>query len=381
MTRILALDGDTRTALAVVRSLGRAGFEVDVQASHAKPLAEASFFCNKVLESPPPTSDPIGFQEWLLDTVEHYDFCLPLTDCTLELTLQLENEIRELTKLPFVSYDTFLKVNNKSKLLALASAHDIPVPQTLTIAPAQRLDLSSFPFPAVIKGLSGRVKVSGVYQRPPVSYPDTADEAEKLLSSTYREFPVLLQERILGDGYGFFALCSDGGVQTSFAHHRVLEKPPSGGVSVLCESFPKEKLPQAASEALLKDLRWQGVAMLEYKQGVDGKFYLMEINPRFWGSLQLAIDCGVNFPELLFRDREKDSTMERAYPLGKRLRAEFGCLDHALIRIKQEGLGAFFQILFFNALQFFSAPTRLELFRWSDPKPFFRKLQSWLKGK
>jgi protein-tyrosine-phosphatase len=36
--------------------------------------------------------------------------------------------------------------------------------------------------------------------------------------------------------------------------------------------------------------------MVEYKRRPDGSFCLMEINPRLWGSLALAIDTGVNFP-------------------------------------------------------------------------------------
>lgn len=54
------------------------------------------------------------------------------------------------------------------------------------------------------------------------------------------------------------------------------------------------------SRRLLARLNWQGVAMVEYKiDASTGMPYLMEINGRFWGSLQLAIDAGVDFPRLL----------------------------------------------------------------------------------
>ena len=40
--------------------------------------------------------------------------------------------------------------------------------------------------------------------------------------------------------------------------------------------------------------------MVEFKKDArDGKFILMEINPKFWGSLDLSISSGVNFPKLL----------------------------------------------------------------------------------
>ncbi len=40
--------------------------------------------------------------------------------------------------------------------------------------------------------------------------------------------------------------------------------------------------------------------MVEFKADArTGTPYLMEINGRFWGSLQLAIDAGVDFPAIL----------------------------------------------------------------------------------
>jgi predicted ATP-grasp superfamily ATP-dependent carboligase len=41
--------------------------------------------------------------------------------------------------------------------------------------------------------------------------------------------------------------------------------------------------------------------MVEFKKDQrDGRFKLMEINPRFWGSLNLAIQSGVDFPYLFY---------------------------------------------------------------------------------
>ena len=46
-----------------------------------------------------------------------------------------------------------------------------------------------------------------------------------------------------------------------------------------------------ASEQLLGDLAFHGVAMVEFRRTPDGRAALMEVNPRLWGSLQLAIDA------------------------------------------------------------------------------------------
>ena len=74
--------------------------------------------------------------------------------------------------------------------------------------------------------------------------------------------------------------------------------------------------------ALLNALDWFGVAMVEFKLDPrDGIPKLMEVNPRFWGSLALSIEAGVNFPYLLYRmslgERFKPV---HDYEIGKRVR-------------------------------------------------------------
>jgi len=58
----------------------------------------------------------------------------------------------------------------------------------------------------------------------------------------------------------------------------------------------------AHSRRILENLAWRGVAMVEWKQDPKtGEHRLLEINPRFWGSLDLAIRAGVDFPTLYAR--------------------------------------------------------------------------------
>ena len=86
----------------------------------------------------------------------------------------------------------------------------------------------------------------------------------------------------------------------SFAHTRIREKPPTGGVSVYRESVPLRDDVRAYSERILGRFNWSGVAMVEFREDrATGIPYLMEVNGRFWGSLQLAIDAGVDFPAML----------------------------------------------------------------------------------
>ena len=110
-------------------------------------------------------------------------------------------------------------------------------------------------------------------------------------------------------------------VKAAFVHKRLREYPVTGGASTLRESVRHDTL-RDMGEALLKALNWFGVAMVEFKiDPRDGTPRLMEINPRFWGSLALAIEAGVNFPYLLLKMArgEKFKPVER-YETGKKCR-------------------------------------------------------------
>jgi len=121
-----------------------------------------------------------------------------------------------------------------------------------------------------------------------------------------------------------------------FAHRRLREKPPSGGVSVLRESIA---LPQPMTQyalRLLQHVGWHGVAMVEFKVDRDnGTPFLMEVNGRFWGSLQLALDAGVNFPLLLcaLANGNTVNAPTADYRVGVRSRWLLGDLDHLLQRL------------------------------------------------
>src|SRR5690606_28748671 len=83
-----------------------------------------------------------------------------------------------------------------------------------------------------------------------------------------------------------------------FQHERLHEWPPEGGVSTLCRSVPLERHQEqmAKSVALLVSLGWSGPAMVEYRYDPGrGRYVLMEINGRFWGSQPLAYHCGAHF--------------------------------------------------------------------------------------
>jgi hypothetical protein len=84
-------------------------------------------------------------------------------------------------------------------------------------------------------------------------------------------------------------------------HKRLREYPPSGGPSTAAASYYSPRLEELGVK-LLSALKWNGVAMVEFKFDIHRQdFVLMEINGKFWGSLELALRSGVNFGSDLIR--------------------------------------------------------------------------------
>src|SRR6202000_289676 len=98
---------------------------------------------------------------------------------------------------------------------------------------------------------------------------------------------------------GFFGLGRRGRVVAYFMHRRLHEVPPSGGPSAMAMSWRDPRL-MDLGERFFAATEWHGPAMVEFKRARrDGQYYLIEVNPKFWGSLDLSIASGVDFPLLL----------------------------------------------------------------------------------
>jgi predicted ATP-grasp superfamily ATP-dependent carboligase len=193
----------------------------------------------------------------------------------------------------------------------------------------------------------------------------------------------LVQEFVPGRGEGVFLLVDRGVVRARFAHRRLREKPPAGGVSVVSESRLADPDELAACERLVGELGWHGLAMLEFRRTPDGRAVLMELNPRLWGSVQLAIDAGVDFPGLLVELARGAAIQAPVARAGVRTRWLLGDLDHVWIALRRpaqrRALGrSVWGVLAAFVASFFDG-TRLEVWRRDDPRPFWRELRERLR--
>jgi predicted ATP-grasp superfamily ATP-dependent carboligase len=334
-------DGNQRSALAITRSLGRRGISVLVGEQEPVALASSSRYCARHVTYPSPDRDPGGFERFLVDFVrrERIDVVVPVTDVTTSSICLRQDLLRPHSAIAAPTFEAFDRMTDKSRALQAAALSGIPIPRTLLAegAAGLRRIVDQVQYPAVVKPVRSRILTRRGWLGTRVHYAASEADLWRLYDQTdyLSSHPSLIQPRIVGPGVGLFALFDRGRLLTAFAHRRLREKPPSGGVSVLCESVPVD--PQLRDDAvrLLGPLGWHGVAMLEYKRDREtGGRFLIEVNGRFWGSLQLAVDAGVDFPYLSWQVAlGMTPDVPPTYRVGVRNRWLLGDLDHLVSRL------------------------------------------------
>jgi predicted ATP-grasp superfamily ATP-dependent carboligase len=299
--RILVTDAHWNKTVAAIRSLGRRGFSVTAGEST---WIAAGFFSRHVshrIQYPSPLVQPDAFVKAIVTELhkKQYDVLMPMELSTLLLLSANRDQFEHLVRFPFAAHDSLLRAAGKKETLQAAHKIGVPMPKTVVVTPGiSSASLLNDPgLPMVLKpdfGEGGR----GLF------YIRNKEELEKGLHEIFKQDKVYLAQEMIpagGDALGVSLLMDeDGKTLARFTHRRLREYPVSGGPSTLRESCRHEEA-EAYAEKLLHALKFQGVAMVEFKVDPrDNVPKLMEINPRFWGSLPLAIAAGVDFPYIVY---------------------------------------------------------------------------------
>ena len=388
--KILVLDANQRSALAATRSLGSKGVHVVVADETRETLSGSSKYCSESFQYPSPYNNPEDFITTLKEEAirRSIHVIFPMTEISTYFLLKYRHQFTGVN-IPFAPFETFELLTDKWRLSELAHQLDIPIPMTYYIKNNGDLSdiYSKLKFPVVLKPYRSRVLLDGKWTATSVKYASSVTELENTVVNTksFNKYPFLLQEYIQGEGRGIFTLYNQGEPIIFFAHRRLREKPPSGGVSVLSESIEVDPHIREIAEKILNYVKWHGVAMVEFKVSSEGIPYLMEVNARFWGSLQLAIDAGVDFPYLLYR-LSIGERLEKinGYKTGIKNRWLLGDLDHLYLVFKdRSGLyltaSSKWRILI-RVLNLFAKNTRYEVNRWDDLRPFLFELRQYLRN-
>jgi predicted ATP-grasp superfamily ATP-dependent carboligase len=175
-----------------------------------------------------------------------------------------------------VDFDTS---RDKFRLMEFCNKENIPTPKTY-FEKNELLDCSVFPILAkkrIGEGAKGMKKLD-----------DKKKLLEFLQENGFEEY--VFQEFIEGKNnvFGVFFLFKNGKLVNWNGHRRIRTYPVKGGVTVFSKEIQVKEICDAG-KVILEKLNWSGIAMLEFIfDSNDGKYKLIEINPRIWGSILLS---------------------------------------------------------------------------------------------
>ncbi|MEE9442302.1 MAG: hypothetical protein V3V99_06500 [candidate division Zixibacteria bacterium] len=319
----------------ILKSLARDGFEVNAGDYRS---GAPGLYSNRIKDKsknlvyPNPKIDEEGFAQSVLEHIQKYKFeiILPVNAAEMMALAKRAADIRERSLFPFENYYKLLLLHDKkyffeviagilddnllprswsigdktpptSEILDKAGLFDVPYqPMQDYSTPENFLNtVPGLAYPVVVKTRRATSAV-GVYR---------VQNKNELFSACRKlgDEDIIVQENLVGRGVGISSLrWKNPDMITHFGHKRVREYPISGGASTSREPWDIDNHPNTKSlNKLLEKLNWHGVVMFEYKESAskDGalEYKLLEANPRFWGSVPLAIANGVDFPVLLCR--------------------------------------------------------------------------------
>ncbi len=314
-------DGMWRKSLSAIRALGKAGFRVQVVGDSILTVGFWSRFTERRVAAPDAKDDAAEFGNMLSSHLRSLaaamppgvkPVLLPMEEDSLRYVVNHSDALRTYADFLVPEPDSLEVCLNKAATMALAARLRIPHPRTKVAESVSDLAKIAAEFAGsefVVKPLRG-LGSSGVRYNP--TFDSTSAEAYR---QTYG--PALVQDRIPpeGDAIGVSLLFgADGACLAHFCHKRLQQYPNSGGPSSDRISIDAPDLLEK-SITLLRALNWKGIAMAEWKVDPrDATPRLLEINPRFWGSLELAVRSGVNFP-LLYAEAAAGGNTAYPHPI------------------------------------------------------------------
>jgi len=297
--KVLVLDAEAKAAPAVVRALGAAGWQVLAAGADPRAPARRSRYVSARLSHPHPGLDATAFAAWLDGAVDRHrpDCVLPLTDCSILALHPRRARFAGRTALALPPADAIDVAFDKASVVSLAASLGVEVPQTWRPAgPAEAAELSRrLAYPVYVKARRS-YRADGQpshYARGRFAHGPADCRAAWAALHDVVPLP-LIQEAVPGPVVSVCGTWDDGRPVCQFCYVARSAWPLSGGQSVWRESVRPGQAPVADAERLLESLRWTGPAHVQFiRDERDRRFKLLEINGRFWGSLDAAHSCGV----------------------------------------------------------------------------------------
>jgi predicted ATP-grasp superfamily ATP-dependent carboligase len=303
--KALITDASYLNTLAIVRYLGKEGIGIHILGNNNNlSISRYSKYCNGYYNGPD-IEDERDYMRFILKILEKekINILIPVSYKATSIAAKYKDEINKVSKVEVADYDKVQIALNKRSTYELAKRIGVPCPKTFYPKTMKELEKmgDEISYPAVIKWIfEVGHNIVAIAENKSELFKKYKDICKKYKPIT--EFLPMIQEFIEADKeqvYCISALYQGGKCKRIFMQKQIRNIPVRGGTCSYAQSCYFQEI-KNYSLKLLDYLDWHGVANIEFKlDRRDNLFKLMEINPKFWASTDMALRAGVNFPLLL----------------------------------------------------------------------------------
>jgi predicted ATP-grasp superfamily ATP-dependent carboligase len=284
-------EAHVRSALAAVRGLGRAGVEVSVMGPSPTCAGRLSRYAGRWKEAPDSGTDPRAHGEAIRAEARRRPGTVvyPGTETSLDACLTLGAGDGTALRLPYHQPGALDVLRDKPAMARLARLAGLGTPEELYTGPISGLP-ADVAFPSIVK--PSRPAPGGGTA---TVVTDPA-ELESLRRDTPQDLPVVVQERVQGPLMACTVVLDEDGRLRAEFHQRALRIWPAGaGSSSRAVGIAPDRELSERVVAMLVAAGYSGLAQVQYIAAARGPV-VIDVNPRFYGSLPLAIASGCNLP-------------------------------------------------------------------------------------
>jgi predicted ATP-grasp superfamily ATP-dependent carboligase len=285
--------------LAAVRALRAGGYEPWLAVYESGLYASRSRATAGTVVVPDPHLDGEGFVRELAAAAARLSVAavLPATDADLCALAGREADFVGVA-LGTPSRETVQRATDKELLVELAAASGLRTPPTKKVAHGNAEVMGAFGFPAIVKPLRSTVTnpdgTMSLYSASYVSTKQAAEEELERLSSSRKES--LVQPYIPGTLQSVSGVSWEGEIICAQHQASVRIWPLHAGISAYAKTIPPNAELELGLSRLLEAFGWSGLFQAQFVRSLSDEYYLIDINPRVYGSLALATAAGLNLP-------------------------------------------------------------------------------------
>jgi predicted ATP-grasp superfamily ATP-dependent carboligase len=284
----LVTDVELRGPLNAVRALGRAGIPVIAVGPSRGAAGLWSRYATETFVAPHPERDPLGFAEHIIRVGAGCGRLVLYPGSEASIDALLTRGLPPNMLLPYPGVDVLQSLRDKQRLAALARTARLHAPEVLASGPAPSLRASEIPTPCVVKmARPGEGKFIDPVAR-------TTEQLAEMLARRSGHDEVIVQELIEGPVTSLALVVDrDGKVVAHLQQVALRARPERVGITSLAVSVAPDDELVARSGRMLAEAGYWGLAQLQFLDA-PRRPTLIDVNPRFYGTLSLASACGVD---------------------------------------------------------------------------------------